>query len=246
MLALLDAFRIVPDGRLVLRESRLDALTHFFVARDSMYRQVYQHRVLQAVDALTRNIAIRLRDILLEAKCDKEPERIQTTLGKQNIFADGTMRAALSSADYTKDMPLPVVFNMTEQWWRYHIDCWCECSDAVLRDLSLRLRDRKLFKTIRLDDDIESKSTKALRKHVEDAAAKLGFDPRYYVTVVDSSDRHRRTDDTEPLILKDNGEIVPVTTVEPVIAQFVRQADQQRRWIATPEEVKKDFAGSKR
>ena len=44
--ALLDAFRLTDNGELVLQESRLDALTHFFVARDSMYRQIYQHRVL--------------------------------------------------------------------------------------------------------------------------------------------------------------------------------------------------------
>jgi HD superfamily phosphohydrolase len=38
--ALIDAFRLSANGRLVLQENRLDALTHFFVARDSMYRQV--------------------------------------------------------------------------------------------------------------------------------------------------------------------------------------------------------------
>lgn len=246
VLALLDAFRIVPDGRLVLAESRLDALTHFFVARDSMYRQVYQHRVLQAVDALTKNIAIRLRDILLEAQCDNHPEQISTVLAERNIFADETMRAALCSNDYTKDVPLSIVFNMTEQWWRYHIDRWCECGDLILKDLSLRLRDRKLFKTIRLEGAVDSNSAIALRQQVETAAEKLGFDPRYYVTIVDSSDRHRRTDDTEPLILKDSGDVVPVTAVEPVIAQFVRQTDQQRRWIATPREVKEHVLGSKK
>jgi len=62
--ALIDAFRLSPDGRLVIQESRLDALTHFFVARDSMYRQVYQHRVLQTADALNCNVVLRLRDLL--------------------------------------------------------------------------------------------------------------------------------------------------------------------------------------
>ncbi len=231
--ALIDAFRLTEDGRMVLHESRIDALTHFFVARDSMYRQIYQHRVLQAIDSLTLLIVKRLR-FLITTLSSGIPlsEELQAIYG---IYCDQVMCEALTSPDYGSQLQIDTVFQMTEQWWGYHLQRWCSAKDSVLRDLSCRLRDRQLFKTIRLED---SGSLEGLISKTKAIASKLGFDPEYYVALIDELDAHRGKAEPPPMVLRDNGKIVPATEIEPLIAQLLARPDRARRWLAVPKEVK--------
>ena len=242
--ALIDAFRITDSGNLVLQESRLDALTHFFVARDSMYRQVYQHRVLQAADSLTEKIVLRIRDLLKTAGAKTRPE-IEQCLRSLQISADDIMTAALASKNYAKELPLDSIFRMTEDWWAYHVQRWCDAPDPILRDLATRYRDRRLFKTIRLEERRGARGARsradfdpALLQQTNALAEKLGYDPRYYVVVIRNADKHRSKREPLPDVLLDNGEIVAVTEVEPLIAKLTEKSDTPRIWLAVPKEVK--------
>jgi len=252
--ALIDAFRLTPDGQMVLHESRLDALTHFFVARDSMYRQVYQHRVLQAVDGMTCKLIVRLRDMMLEAGVltGSEKEKSKEFLKGKKVFADETMLQALLSPNYAKELPLDGIFQMTEAWWRYHVERWCGSHDSILSDLARRYSERRLFKTIRLLQNSESLSgSEAARenelrtKQVEQEARKLGYDPRYYVLPVDDSDAHRGKTESTPMVLLDSGAIVSVAEVEPLIAQILARPNLKRRWLAVPKAVKDSLGYSR-
>jgi HD superfamily phosphohydrolase len=239
--ALIDAFRLSASGELVLHESRLDALTHFFVARDSMYRQIYQHRVLQAVDALTQKLVLRLRDIVDEDRRLAPDRRASTAaerLQKSGIFADPTMLEAIVSENYAKDLSLESIFRMTESWWRYHVERWCEADDRVLADLSRRYRDRELLKTIRLQELPESER---FIDEIQQKARNAGFDPRYYVALVQDADAHRGKTEQAPMVLLDSGQIVPVTSVEPMIAQILDRPRTKRRWLAVPKEIKESM-----
>ena len=102
-----------------------------------------------------------------------------------------------------------------------------------MRDLSRRLNDRDLLKTIRIDshDDVLIAEVKAL-------ASQFGYDPNYYVTVIDSSDRHRSKNETAPLVILDSGRIVPVTEVEPLLTQLGEKSNRSRLWVTAPKEVK--------
>ena len=236
--ALIDAFHLSADGELVLRENRLDALTHFFVARDSMYRQVYQHRVLQAADAVTISVVKRLRDIISSGG---QSGSAKTQLDKAGAFCDDTMLAALTAENYDIDLPLEMIFRMTESWWRYHIDSWCNSIDSVLKRLSLQLRDRKLPKTVRLDLDRLSPgedSSETIIERAKKIATELGFDPRYDITVIDNSDKHRHSREETPVVLLENGEVVPVTKVEPIISDLLEPSQKTKMWVAVPKEVK--------
>ncbi|MCB0324221.1 MAG: hypothetical protein KDD69_11640, partial [Bdellovibrionales bacterium] len=214
----------------------LDALTHFFVARDSMYRQVYQHRVLQAVDAMTVNIIRRLRDLIAE-----HPERSpQATCQAYSIFCDESMAIALASANYVAES-LDVIFQMTESWWRYHLNRWASCEDPVLSDLAARLRDRRLLKTIRVEEGQERNREAQLATLLERATAaaeEFGFDPRYYVVVIEEKDKHRGKHEDAPMALLDDGTVLPVTAVEPMIDQIMKRSPLSRTWLAVPKRVK--------
>ena len=223
--ALLDAFRLTDSGELVLQESRLDALTHFFVARDSMYRQIYQHRVLQAVDVITRSIVERARTLL-----NQNPTA---------VFADQIMIAALQADNYSTDLELESLFGMSESWWGYHLEKWCSSSDTILADLSSRLRDRSLFKTVRLPKD--EQEAKSLIDDAKSLLSSLELDSRYYFAIIDEVGSHRAAAESPPYVLLDTGEIAPVTEVEPLIAQIIERKGSLRRWIAVPEQVKQSL-----
>lgn len=223
--ALLDAYRLTKNAELVLQESRLDALTHFFVARDSMYRQVYQHRVLQAVDTITCSIARRAKELLCS---------------ETNVcFADDTMKSLLRSNNYARELPLPELFEMCENWWGYHIGRWCNCDDTILSDLSSRLRDRRLFKTVRLPSD--KGQADSLLQDAKALLESTGLDPKYYLSVINEADAHREKEEEPPFLLLDTGEIAPVTEVEPLIAQILARKDSSRRWLAIPAETKRSL-----
>lgn len=237
--ALIDAFRISPTKQLVLGENRLDALVHFYVARDSMYRQVYQHRVLQAADALTISLIKRVRHLLAELSGNSDSTKLMdaqdvvSLFATRDIFIDTTMALAISCKDISSDLPLNHLYYMTEHWWSYHLSCWEDCRDSILSDLSRRLNDRDLLKTIRIDSHND-----ALIAEVEALASKFGYDPNYYVTVIDSSDRHRSKNETAPLVILDSGRIVPITEVEPLLTQLGEKSNRSRLWVTAPKEVK--------
>jgi uncharacterized protein len=240
--ALIDAFRLSQEGELVLQENRLDALTHFFVARDSMYRQVYQHRVLQAADSLIRSLVLRLRDLLQGAS---DADAADRQLESLSVFCDKTMLQALMSTRYAFELPLETIFCMTESWWNYHVGLWCQAKDKVVADLAQRCRDRRLFKTVRLDEHEwegrgkeESKHAQSLLEQAKAAAESLGLPPRYYVCVIEEKDKHREKAEQLPMVALDNGEIVPLFKIEPMIDQIIKRPPNTRRWLAVPKSVK--------
>jgi len=229
--ALIDAMRLSSDGQLVITENRLDALTHFFVARDSMYRQVYQHRVLQAADALTCSLVARLRDLMPSRLC-----------GETDFFLDDVMLSALDPQSWNGPLDLGTIFKMNDHWWAYHIERWVSADDPIVRDLSARVRDRRLFKTIRLQpcsgDPMLSPENAALISDTQNRLRELGYDPRYYLCVMSRSDLHRRSSEKPPLVLLENGQIVPVTQVEPLVRDLLKPPDYKKLWLAVPREVK--------
>lgn len=221
--ALIDGYALTKSGELVLKENRLDALTHFLMARDSMYRQVYQHRTLQAADLLICNIVTRLRELSASGKLEE-------------VYCDPAMSSALESAKPFLELPLETVFEMTEPWWLYHVQRWCFCADPILSDLASRVRDRRLFKTIRLPEN--EQESKQLIAEVTEKATELGFDSRYYVNLVNNKDRHRKKAESAPRILLESGEIKDASKVEPFIAKLFSGDMTLRVWLAVPKRVK--------
>ena len=232
--ALVDAFLLSDSDELILQENRLDALTHFFLARDSMYRQIYQHRTLQATDRLAAFVAKRVRDII---PANSDAKKARQHLADWAVYCDETMAAVLISNDYTKELSLPQLFEMTESWWNYHLNKWCDAKDQILRDLASRLRDRRLFKTIRLQAG-DYETNRNLQNKADEIAKSLGFDPDYYVAIIDDQDKHRGKNEEAPKVLLDNGSIVSSLQVEPLIRKLFEKSTNERVWLVVPKEVK--------
>jgi len=223
--ALTDSIVITDSGHLAVRENRLDAMMHFAVSRHAMYRQIYQHRAILAVDTLNAAIARRARD-----------------LGERVPFADETMKAVLG-AQVPADLTPELIFAMRESWWKYHLHRWRFGNDAILADLSTRLLDRRLFKTVRVQDGESPANLRAAATRAVEAA---GFDPRYYLGELSTEDMHAGDSRQSMLILRDDGHIKPLTEADPLFKAMVSSSHSGHKvWLSLPKEAK-DILGRTR
>lgn len=217
--ALIDSLTISKSGELVLRENRLDAMMHFVVSRHAMYRQIYQHRVLLAADVLNTAIVRRLRDIHGEG-----------------AFMDNTMSKVVSSSN-ANELSLDELFGMRESWWTYHLNRWASSKDQILSDLSKRLLNRRLFKTIRLHG---LKEPEPLKARAADAVRGAGFDPRYYLHEIKTTDMHAGDSRSSISVLNDDGSISKLAESDPLFAVMIKESKlSQRSWLVLPGEAKK-------
>lgn len=216
--ALLESIVLTPDLNLALRENRLDAMMHFAVSRHAMYRQVYQHRVILSTDTLNRSLVARAR-----------------TLGSKLNYCDQTMRDVLDASSAEK-LPLDALFEMRECWWRYHLMQWLKSSDKILADLSHRLINRKLLKTVRVTDhDHQERLLDAAKMAVTES----GYDPAYYLHQVSTMDMHEGDNRQSMQVLMDDGRVLSLGEAEPLFTSMVKESSHYlRSWLVLPEEAK--------
>jgi HD superfamily phosphohydrolase len=216
--ALADSIVITDTGELALRENRLDAMMHFAVSRHAMYRQVYHHRVLLAADTINRAVVDRARSL-------------ESTLN----FADQTMISALAARS-VEDLNLETIFRMRESWWRYHLTRWAESDDTILRDLSQRILNRRLLKTIRMHGVEQLEDAK---KRASKVLTEIGLDPRYYLHEISTADVHAGDFRQSMLVRMDDGRVITLAEADPLFnAMAVESRGARRSWLALPSEAK--------
>jgi HD superfamily phosphohydrolase len=216
--ALLESMVLTDDGHLALQENRLDAMVHFAIARHSMYRQIYHHRVLLSSETLNRAVVDRVRD-----------------LGTEANIGDPFVRQVIAS-DTSMDLPLSTIFAMREPWWRYHIFMWSMHPDKILRDLAGRLLNRRLLKTVKI---AKGENFDGIWEEAKQAVIKAGFDPKYYLHKIGTEDVHAGDARSPMKVLMDDGRKESLAKVEPLWDHLTREAGQSgRRWIALPAEAK--------
>lgn len=216
--ALTESIVLTPDRHLALRENRLDAMMHFALSRHAMYRQIYQHRVILATDTINQAIVSRARDI------------------RESLpYSDPHMEIAIGASSPDK-LPLSTVFAMREFWWKYHLFQWMNGGDKILQDLSARLINRNLFKTVRVSDvDDREAFLKEARLAVENA----GFDPKYYLHEVSTHNMHSSDYKKSMLVQMDDGRTRHLSDAEPLFGAMAKEsAVSKKSWLAMPREAK--------
>lgn len=167
---IINALAIDEDADRIYVEARgIYAVEEYLQARYYMFRQVYFHRTLRSAEAALRSIirrALRLLDDGQEVWC-----------APGTPFEKILRREELSISEHLQIDDSDFVF---------HVKQWQKSSDAVLRDLSRRFTDRRLFKAIDLDMPNEQQADflSSAKKIVEQA----GFDPEYYFVEDRASD----------------------------------------------------------
>ncbi|MFN9741064.1 MAG: HD domain-containing protein [Acidobacteriota bacterium] len=149
-------------GQLYVGARGLYAVEEYLQARFYMFRQVYFHRTLRAAEAVLISILRRAVDLWRAGRLD--------FVLPGSVMARLLAGEPLKTAEYLRFDDHDVMF---------HLKQWTTESDKILRDLSRRFIERRLFKAIDLPaDQRERADSIATARNV---VSRLGYDPDYYL-----------------------------------------------------------------
>lgn len=144
----------VAQGRIVIKESGIYAIENYIMARYHMYWQVYYHPTARSYENMMHCLFSRLHLLALEQK-------LPPTIPQFHTLATGE---ALGLEDY---------FVLDESACLYAFSLLEHASDPVVRDLSARLRDRRLFAF--------AEATEENVQLVQKRLSQRGLDVKYYM-----------------------------------------------------------------
>jgi uncharacterized protein len=167
---IINALAIDEAGdRIYVSARGLYAVEEYLQARYHMFRQVYFHRTLRSAEAVLRSLLRRALQLV----------RAGITIW----YAPGTaFEKVLQQSQLTPIEHL----EMDDADLLFHIKQWQQAEDPVLRDLSRRFVERRLFKALDLDMPVAERATflANARRSIELA----GLDPEYYFVEDRASD----------------------------------------------------------
>lgn len=115
-------------------EKGLTAVEGFFLARLYMYRQVYLHKAVRAAEAVLGALFARLR-----------------VLGPQPGTPTPLAKLLRGEPIETKEY-----LDLDDHALESALRAWCDSTDHALAELATRMRERRLFKTLRLRKDVDA------------------------------------------------------------------------------------------
>ena len=159
---IINALQIDEDADRVYVTARgVHAVEEYLQARYYMFRQVYFHRTLRSAEAVLRSALRRSLELVSRGT------EVWCVAG--TAFEKILRRQPLNVTEHLSMDDSDVIFHMKQ---------WQQSGDGVLKDLSDRFVNRRLFKAIDLDMPFEEREDflAAARAVVESA----GFAPEYY------------------------------------------------------------------
>lgn len=145
--------RIHDGSKLVIKESGVYAVENYIMSRYHMYWQVYYHPTARSYEYLLHALFNRLKDL----RDDSDPSLI-------SLFRPIALGKEISLEEY---------FALDEYACGYAFESLIRHKDPVLKDIAIRIRDRKLFAYA----DSTPDNNRMLRRKLKE----LGYDPEYYL-----------------------------------------------------------------
>lgn len=145
----------ICDHKIVYKESGVQAIENYILARYHMYWQVYYHPTARSYEHLLQSILKRVKDLYYYGF------EFKTNLKYLIPFLENHM----SVDDFT---------SLDESVILYYFKEFTNEDDFILNDLSSRFLNRRLFKYKQLKDQYELQRIKALSEQ-------LGYNPDYYI-----------------------------------------------------------------
>ncbi len=144
--------RIHDGSKLVIKESGVYAVENYIMSRYHMYWQVYYHPTARSYEYLLHALFNRLKDL----EDTDDPALI-------DLFRPIAAGEEITLEEY---------FALDEYSCGYGFESLTRHQDEILRDLAVRIRDRKLFAYA----DSTPEDNRRLRRHLKEA----GYDLKYY------------------------------------------------------------------
>ena len=159
---IINALAIDETGdRIYVAARGLYAVEEYLQARYYMFRQVYFHRSLRSAEAVLRSVLRRALQLL---------ETGHTVwYAPDTAFEKVLRKGNLTISEHLEVDDSDVLF---------HIKQWQRSSDPILKDLSSRFTNRRLFKAIDLDMAHDEKPD--FLAAARECVGRAGFDPTYY------------------------------------------------------------------
>ncbi|MEN0645051.1 HD domain-containing protein [Alkalicoccobacillus gibsonii] len=153
------------EDQVVIKQSGMHAVEDYIMSRYQMYWQVYFHPVTRSAEVILSKIFQRAKWLYKQGyEFGQAPVHLFS-------FFDGKP----TLKDYLR---------LDEAVVLYYFQIWQEEQDEILKDLCVRFMNRRLFKYVEVNPNIQMGDWARLRE----LFAKAGLDPDYYLVVDSSSD----------------------------------------------------------
>lgn len=206
----------IKDNRIVFKESGVQAIENYILARYHMYWQVYYHPTARSYEHLLHSIIMRIKDLYQE--------------GYQFSYELDYLMPFLKNEVSVKDY-----LQLDESVMFYYFKRCIEDDDEILSDLCARFLNRRLFK-------YKSYETKEDLTHIQDVSLDKGFEPRYYVTSDDAKQipyKHYgvigHLEEIE--ILQPNGKVIPLPETSEIVQAILSAKAKQDKKVFFVKEI---------
>lgn len=212
---LLRTMRVVDD-KLVFKESGIHAVEDYIMARYHMYWNVYFHATSRAYEAALYSLFQRLDELKYDPIMDNYP-RLKQFL--------------------TEDVPtIESHLALDESIMLYYFNEMQTSEDEILRDLSNRLLNRKLYT---YEDFVDEEQVDKIKKEL----THRGYNPKYYLfrDTLGQTPYSPYARETSSLIyiLDRNNEVNELSEVSEIVAAISAGKEKSESKIFFPEEIRK-------
>lgn len=208
----------ICDGKIVYKESGVQAIENYILARYHMYWQVYYHPTARSYEHLLQSVFQRVKDLFSEGYSYKTDLKYLLPFLYDELTVD----------DFTR---------LDEAVVLYYFREFMNEDDFILKDLSARFLNRKLFKYKQLRNQEELDDL----KHI---SSSLGYDPRYYII----SDNQKQVpylhygesgELSEIEILSPSGELSPLPSKSEIVSAILNsKLYKSDKKVFFPKEIK--------
>lgn len=212
----------ICDGKIVFKESGVQAIENYILARYHMYWQVYYHPTARSYEHLLQSIFLRVKDL-----CDMD-------------YCWNTKLDYLLPFIH-KQMTIQDFIHLDESIIMYYFREFMKEDDFILKDLSSRFLNRKLFKYKQLKNQGE-------QNKIEKLSQKLGYDPRYYI-ISDNQKQipylhYGETGELNEIeILSIDGKLSPLPTKSEIVSAILNSKQYKSdKKIFFPKEIKDELS----
>lgn len=189
----------IKDGKIVYKQSGVQAIENYILARYHMYWQVYYHPTTRSYEQIMISIFKRIKDLYQTGYIFDDIEYLIPFLNDD-----------VSITDY---------LNLDENICFYYFRKLTNSQDMILKDLSYRFLNRKLFV---YEDYVSLKQ----KETIESECMEKGYDPRYYVFCDDQIQipylHYGNKDDIREIEIIRHDYLVPLSEVSEIVGAITQ------------------------
>ncbi|MCF0110684.1 MAG: HD domain-containing protein [Erysipelotrichaceae bacterium] len=206
----------VRDHRMVVKESGIHTIEDYIMARYHMYWQVYYHPVGRSYEAILHGLFERLRDVY-----EEDPEDVSHLM----MFLPLLQHQMLTNRE---------LLELDECSCQYGFQLMSKCKDTILRDLSDRALNRRLFD---YDTIVSVEQEYSYKQWI----SSMGYDPEYYMYVDRTEARpyepYKGQEENEILVLMRDGTVKRLSEASVIVNAILNGQNKNEKKVFYPKEL---------